>query len=266
MTATRQPAVAGLFYPAREDQLRAAIRDFLEPHPAQEVAANRPKAIIAPHAGLVYSGAIAGSAWRRLVPWRGSFESAVLMGPAHHVPLSGLAVPSVDAFDTPLGAVAVDREAVDSLLELPFVEVSDEAHAPEHCLEVQLPFLIEALDTVEVVPVLVGRAAAETVAAALDQVWDGPERLIVVSSDLSHYQPSPVARELDAATSEAIVNLEAERVRETGACGWRAIGGLLQAARSHGLECTSLDLRNSGDTAGGRNAVVGYGAFMFTER
>jgi AmmeMemoRadiSam system protein B len=260
MNSIRPPAVAGLFYPAERELLAGSIERFIDAaagaHPAQA------QAVIAPHAGYVYSGAIAGHAYAAVAPWRGRARRVVVAGPAHRVYVSGIAVPSVQAFATPLGRVALDRVALERLAQLPWVETSDAAHAQEHCIEVQLPFLQRLLGDFELVPMVVGDASPAQVAQALEAVWDDPHTLMVVSSDLSHYLPWSAARVRDAATAGTIVRLEAT-LDPHDACGAAPINGLLRVARERGLGARVLDLRNSGDTAGDRERVVGYGAFEF---
>lgn len=269
MNAIRQPAVAGSFYPKDAQALRDMLTRFLTAvGPSATVPKPSPKglikAIIVPHAGYIYSGPVAASAYARLAEARNTIRRVVLLGPAHWVPLHGLAVSSAEAFVTPLGRVAVDRAAITALLALPQVRISDEAHAPEHSLEVQLPFLQVVLDDFSLVPLVVGQATPVEVEEVLNTVWDGPETLIVVSSDLSHYYDYATAKRLDRAASGAIQALRSEDLSVEQACGRHAIQGLLLAARAHGLDVTTLDLRNSGDTAGPRDEVVGYGAYVFT--
>ncbi|MBE2258753.1 MAG: AmmeMemoRadiSam system protein B, partial [Rhodobacteraceae bacterium] len=230
---------------------------------APPAAGFRPKAIIAPHAGYVYSGPIAASVYAPLHALRESIRRVVLLGPTHRVAVNGLAAPAVSAFATPLGVVAVDRAAIAAIAPLPQVVVSDAAHALEHSLEVQLPFLQAVLEQFALVPLAVGRASAEQVAEVLDRLWGGDETLIVISSDLSHYLPYPVARATDSETARQIVALE-PRLDHQQACGATPVNGLLLAARRHGLKAQLIDLRNSGDTAGDRSRVVGYGAFAFS--
>jgi AmmeMemoRadiSam system protein B/AmmeMemoRadiSam system protein A len=259
---TRPAAVAGSFYPSAATLLRAEVRSYLRS--AEEWNASmRPKAVIVPHAGYVYSGPIAASAYAALANLR-DIRRVVLLGPAHRVPVRGLALPDVDAFETPLGAVPIDADAVHCLLALPQVVVRAGAHANEHCLEVQLPFLQETLGNFTLVPLVVGDASAGEVAEVLDTVWGGPETLIVISSDLSHYLPYDVARRTDASTARAIAVLD-PTLDQAHACGATPVNGLLAAARKHGLRAELLDLRNSGDTAGDRAHVVGYGAWAFIE-
>lgn len=259
----RQAAVAGRFYPRDPEELRRLITGFLASVPPSTEPA--PKALIAPHAGYVYSGPIAASAYAQLSPAREVIKRIVLLGPSHFVALEGLAASSAEAFATPLGEVPVDTAAVSSLRALPQVRVLDEAHAQEHALEVHLPFLQVVLGSFSVVPLVVGDASPGQVSEVLDALWGGAETRLVVSSDLSHYLDYPAARQLDGATADAIEALAAERIGESQACGRMPIRGLLQAARARGLRARTIDLRNSGDTAGPRDQVVGYGAFAFDE-
>ncbi len=258
----RPPAVAGTFYPARPDALLEAIRaSFADARPPALDGGAAPKALVVPHAGYVYSGPVAASAYLRLGPGRDVIRRIVLLGPSHRFPLDGLAVPSSDAFRTPLGLVSVADEARRAVLAVPHVTVTDAAHAAEHSLEVQLPFLQVVLDSFEVLPLAVGRGPAEDVAEVLDAVWGGPETVIVASTDLSHYRPYDEARELDQRTATAIAAADLESVGDRAACGAHALRGLLAAARARHLTVEQLDLRSSGDTAGDRDRVVGYGAF-----
>ena len=264
--AERAPAVSGAFYPDDAAALAAMVDSFLaaaKTTVAAGEASPHPKAIIAPHARYVYSGAVAGSAYAPLVVARDRIKRVVLIGPAHRVAVFGIAVPSVAAFRTPLGPVALDRAAIEGLLRLGCVTTFDEAHGPEHSLEVHLPFLQRLLADFALVPLLAGAAGAAEVARVLDAVWGGPETLIVVSSDLSHYHDYETARRLDAATMEAIAALDGAAIAEQGACGRVPIRGLLAAAKRRDLRPRVVDVRNSGDTAGPRDRVVGYGAVLF---
>jgi AmmeMemoRadiSam system protein B len=254
--SVREAAVAGLFYPADPVELRAAVRGYLG-----DGGGPPPKALIVPHAGYVYSGPIAGSGYRL---WEGARGTrVVLLGPAHRYPLAGLAAHGAEAFATPLGRVPVDQRAVERLLRLPQVKRLDAAHRGEHSLEVHIPFLQTVFEDFKLVPLVVGDAAPAEVAEALELVWDGPETFVVVSSDLSHYHDYDTAKRLDRRTADAIERLRASEVVPEAACGCRAIGGLLEVAKARGLRVTTLDLRSSGDTAGPREEVVGYGAFAF---
>ncbi|VAX01043.1 COG1355, Predicted dioxygenase [hydrothermal vent metagenome] len=264
MPRIRPPAVTDMFYPADAQELQGMIKHYLlEAAEDTTKAANAPKAVIVPHAGYVYSGSVAASAYARLLPARQKVRRVVLLGPSHRVPLLGLASSSAEAFSTPLGTIPLDREAIDAIEQLPQVHRLDEPHAREHSLEVQLPFLQSVLDDFTLVPLVVGDASPDEVAEVLEQLWDGPETLIVISSDLSHYHDYDTAEALDRATSNAIEQLQAERIHGENACGSRAVNGLLYFARRHGLHGKTIDLRNSGDTAGSRDRVVGYGAYVF---
>ncbi len=260
MTSVRYPAVAGMFYPDDPVSLDEMVRAYLD---ASTTEGPVPKAIIAPHAGYVYSGPVAASAYRLLKPAKGVIKRVVLLGPAHRVPFQGLAVPSVDFFVTPLGSVAIDKQAIEKIADFPWVTISDTPHEPEHSLEVHLPFLQEVLENFRVVPIVVGDATPEEVAAVLERLWGGPETLIVISSDLSHYFDYTTARKMDTATSQAIESLDPNALTFESACGRIPVAGLLLAAKKHGLNAETVDLRNSGDTAGPKDQVVGYGAYVF---
>jgi AmmeMemoRadiSam system protein B len=263
----RPAAVAGTFYPADPGDLTAEVERFLA---AGRECLSRsqyggiPKAIIVPHAGYMYSGAIAGTAYAAVRERCAGVERVVLLGPAHRVRVDGLAASAADAFATPLGEVPLDRVAVHDSLRHSQVHLFDGAHAAEHSLETQLPFLQCTLARFELIPFAVGAATHAEVAEVLDDIWGGPETLVVVSSDLSHYYDSVTAGRLDSDTADAIATLHAERLGPESACGRIPIGGLLIAAQRRGLHATLLDLRNSGDTAGPRDVVVGYGGFAFT--
>jgi len=268
MTSIRQPAVAGTLYPGSSEQLSADVADYLAAAAAEaamEEAAPVPKAIIVPHAGYVYSGATAARAYARLKPATSTIKRVILLGPCHRVPLSGLALSSAEAYATPLGTIAIDTEAADDIADLAQVQVFDEAHAEEHSLEVQLPFLQAVLDDFKLLPLVVGDASPDAVAQVLDRLWGGPETLIVISSDLSHFLDYDSARALDARTSMAIENLAPEAIGNDQACGRNPVKGLLALARRRALKVETLDLCNSGDTAGSKDRVVGYGAWGFFE-
>jgi AmmeMemoRadiSam system protein B len=256
----RNPAVAGIFYPDDARELQRQVQVYLR---EAVTTPHRPKAIIVPHAGYVYSGSVAATAYASLLPHRDRVERVVLLGPSHRVPLDGMAVSSADFFATPLGNIPVDQEAVRQLLALPRVRVMDAAHLLEHSLEVQLPFLQEILAHFRLVPIVVGESRPDEVAEVLDRLWGGVETLLVISSDLSHYQDYETARRLDRATSDAIEALAPQHIHYDDACGRNPVNGLLLAARQRGLRASTLDLRNSGDTAGPRDRVVGYGAYVF---
>lgn len=259
--AIRPAAVAGFFYPSDAGELRRSVEAQLAAVPAPRTAA--PKALVVPHAGYVYSGPVAATAYAALSSARERIERVVLLGPSHRVAFDGLAVPDAEAFETPLGRVPVDAEGVARALELPQVQRLGAAHAREHSLEVQLPFLQLVLPRFSLVPLVVGDASSAEVEEVIGALWGGDETLIVVSSDLSHYLPYEEARRLDRITTQAIEGLAAEEIGPDQACGRLPIQGLLLAARRRGLRAQTLDLRTSGDTAGSRDAVVGYGAYAF---
>ncbi len=263
MSFIRSPAVAGMFYPANPSDLARDVRSLLEAAP--KASAGRPKAIIAPHAGYVYSGPIAANVYARLLPARDDISRVVLVGPSHRVAFRGIAASSAQAFETPLGRIPIDRDSVNSLIGLPEVGIFDAAHAEEHSLEVHLPFLQAIFSRFSLVPLVVGDASAVAVGAVLDALWGGPETLIVISSDLSHYLAYDAARSIDQATRGAIERLEPDAIGFDQACGRLPIAGLLTVARRRGLSVETVDVRNSGDTAGPRDQVVGYGAWCFSE-
>jgi AmmeMemoRadiSam system protein B/AmmeMemoRadiSam system protein A len=265
MTAIRPTAVAGSFYPADADALRAQVDLFLGQARARGADGPVPKAIIAPHAGYIYSGPVAASAYARLAPAAGTITRVVLLGPSHRVPFRGLAIGTADVWSSPLGPVAIDRAAVDGLRRLPGVAELDIAHAAEHSLEVHVPFLQAVLGEFKLVPVVVGDATAEEVAGVLDALWGGPETLFVISTDLSHYLGYSECQRVDAATVHAIEHLDPTGLSRDSACGRVPVGGLLVAAKRRGLDIATLDVRNSGDTAGPRDRVVGYGAWALFE-
>jgi AmmeMemoRadiSam system protein B len=256
--------VAGQFYPDDPAELRDMVEGFLREAKVEQPLAT-PKAIIAPHAGYIYSGPIAASAYARLGAARDTVKRVVLLGPSHRVPFRGLAASSAEAFATPLGPVPVDAEGVRELLSLSQVAVLDQAHAYEHSLEVHLPFLQVVLADFKIVPLVVGDASDEEVAEVIEALWGGDETRFVISSDLSHYLDYTTAQKLDQATARAIESLKPQNVGVEQACGRIPVRGLLHAARRHGLRVRTADLRNSGDTAGPRHQVVGYGAWTFEE-
>jgi len=262
MSTVRQPAVAGMFYPADPQQLARDVRQLLAGARPHDLV---PKALIAPHAGYIYSGAVAATAYATLIPIATHIRRVVLLGPTHRVAVRGLALPGVDAFDMPLGRIELDAEAARAIAGLPQVTVSAQAHAQEHSLEVHLPFLQSVLPDFKLLPLAVGMATAEEVAEVLDRVWGGPETLIVISSDLSHYHSYAEAQRIDRETARQILGLQ-PLANHDQACGATPVNGLLLCARRRGLKVRQLDLRNSGDTAGDRTRVVGYGAFALTER
>jgi len=253
-----------MFYPGDARSLASEVDDLLG---SVEHAAPRlgyPKALIVPHAGYIYSGGVAARAYDELAAARGSVRRVVLLGPTHRVAVRGLAAPSVEAFATPLGAVRIDREAIASVRELPQVVINDAAHALEHSLEVQLPFLQAVLGDFALVPFAVGSAGVEQVAEVLERLWGGPETLIVISTDLSHYHSYQQARAIDGATIERIARFATDIDHEE-ACGATPLNGLLSFSKQKNLSLKLLATCNSGDTAGGKDRVVGYSSFGLYE-
>ena len=261
MSTIRPAAVAGMFYPDNPVELKHVVADLLA-RAKRDAASPVPKALIVPHAGYIYSGPVAASAYVRLERLRGRIRRVVLLGPTHRVYVQGLALPEAERFATPLGEVQLDRAGMQAVAGLPQVIKSAAAHRMEHSLEVQLPFLQQVLGDFQLLPLAVGEAGAAEVADVLETVWGGDETLIVISSDLSHFLPDPAARKVDGATVDAILALNSHLSHEQ-ACGATPINGLLLAARRHGLHPVVLDVRNSSDTAGDPDRVVGYAAFAF---
>lgn len=270
MHTIRPAAVAGSFYSGNSQTLADTIHTLLanvsntqfQAEPTKHAAP--PKAIVVPHAGYIYSGQTAALAYSWLAKWRNSIKRVILLGPVHRVPVNGLALPEVDAFTTPLGEVKLDKAAIASISGMRQVVISYPAHAQEHSLEVQLPFLQTVLDDFKLVPLAVGDATATEVAEVLDTLWGGPETIIVVSSDLSHFLPYAAAKEVDKSTVKTILNMQ-ETLTHHQACGSTPVNGLILSAKKHQLRPVLLDLCNSGDTAGDKNHVVGYASFAFTE-
>lgn len=260
MTQVKRPAVAGMFYPADPQELRALLQGlFAGVHPD---SGERPLALVAPHAGYQYSGPIAAAAYATLAPWTEQIKRVVVLAPSHRVPFSGIATSSADDFETPLGLIPVDRDAVAAVERLPGVQRLDQAFAQEHALEVQLPFLQTALETFALVPLIVGESNAEQVGAVIEQLWQA-DTLIVVSSDLSHYLDYQSCQQKDRLTTQAIEHLDPGSIGPYDACGYQPLNGLLRIARQQGWHVMTVDLRNSGDTSGDKSRVVGYGAYVF---
>ncbi len=256
--STRPAAVAGYFYQADTTQLQQQVDQLLDAETAP--AADLPRALIVPHAGYIYSGSTAAHAYRRLLVDPDRIKRVLLIGPAHRVYLKGIAIPSVDRFSTPLGEIPLDRTALDQIARLPAVQISDEAHREEHCLEVQLPFLQSVLNEFTLIPVVVGAVGAVPVAAVIDALAADPHTLVVISSDLSHFLSYREAQRIDAATCEHILD-KSTSLNGEQACGARAINGLMATSEAASLEISLLHACNSGDTAGATNRVVGYAAF-----
>ncbi|MDD2737431.1 MAG: AmmeMemoRadiSam system protein B [Methylomonas lenta] len=255
----RAPAVSGSFYPANPVTLQHMLSDFLE---QADSHTRPPKAIIVPHAGYIYSGPIAASAYARLKSVRDSISRVVLIGPSHRVAFQGLAVSNADTFTTPLGSIPIDKAAIQQLQNLPFVGYLEQAHALEHSLEVHLPFLQQSLTDFKLVPIVAGNASPDQVSQVIDTLWGGDETLIVISSDLSHYHDYLTAQRLDRQTSDLIEQLNYQNLSSEAACGKVPVSGLLKSLQEKSLSIKTIDLRNSGDTAGDKTRVVGYGAYV----
>ncbi len=256
----RYPVVAGSFYPADPHQLQNQIENFLKEVPPASAPA--PKAIIAPHAGYIYSGPIAASVYHRLAAIHDQITRVVLIGPSHRWAFRGLGLSRAERFATPLGEIPLDLETVATLAKLPFVDYVEQAHSHEHSLEVHLPFLQHTLKQFSLIPIVAGDASAAEVSEVLELLWGGPETLIVISSDLSHFHPYEVAKRLDQTTSAKIERLQYEQLDYESACGRIPISGLLALARKKFWQVATIDVRNSGDTAGDKQRVVGYGAYV----
>ena len=263
MLAIRHSAVAGTFYPGSRQILEKDLRQLLE-DANHNINLIPPKAIIVPHAGYIYSGPTAAKAYAQLAPLRGLIRRVVLLGPVHRVPIHGLALPDVTAFETPLGTVQLDQEAITLIRDMPQVKINSAAHTLEHALEVQLPFLQAVLGDFKLIPLAVGDATPTEVALVLDKLWGGEETLIVISSDLSHFLPYYVAQSVDQETVQSILDFRGP-ITHDQACGGTPINGLMLSAERHHLRPQLLDYRNSGDTAGDKTRVVGYASFAYTE-
>src|SRR3954471_14082388 len=263
MASIRNAAVAGTFYPGDARRLLSEVDDLLggvEPAPRLGF----PKALVVPHAGYIYSGPVAAHAYDELAPARGTVKRVVLLGPVHRVPVRGLAIPTDTAFATPLGQVPIDTAALALVRDLPQVVASDRAHLHEHALEVQLPFLQRQLGEFALAPFAVGDASVAQVAEVIERLWGGPETLIAISTDLSHYHPYARAREVDGATLARIAAFATDIDHEE-ACGATPLNGFLDLARRRSLTIKLLSACNSGDTAGGKGQVVGYSSFALHE-
>ncbi len=259
---TRPAAVAGMFYPAEEQRLQDQIRTYL--HQVLSWPGRRPKALIVPHAGYIYSGPVAAAGYECLRNQR--YSRIVLLGPAHTLAVRGIVFPEAEVFQTPLGSIHLDHAAMLAVVQKQaWTQRLDAAHMEEHCLEVQLPFLQTLLPPFQLIPAVVGHAEPVQVQQTLEYLWGDSGTLIVISTDLSHYHSYRTACRLDAGTADAIEACTPERLDPESACGRHALAGLLLAARRRKMTVVRRDLRNSGDTAGDHDRVVGYGAWVLTE-
>lgn len=266
MANIRHAAVAGLFYSDNSGELLHHIDSLLTEEPGTQPAPKPPKAIIAPHAGYIYSGSTAAKAYRLLSPFGDNYRHVVLLGPSHRVGFSGIATCTADYYETPLGTVPLDKALTEKALQCPGVVAMDQAHLQEHSLEVHLPFLQRVIPDFQLTPLVVGDIEAETTAELINHLWGGPDTLFVISSDLSHFLDYDTANTLDHATCKAIESFDGNAISFDQACGRNPIKGLLKATQSHPLSIKTLGLCNSGDTAGDKSRVVGYGAWAFWEK
>lgn len=267
-TNIRTAAVAGSFYPADTNELSTSVQAYLD-NIDTEKTPHRPVAIIVPHAGYIYSGPIAASGYAQLLPYAEQITRVVLLGPSHRVPLLGIASSSYDYFQTPLGDIPLDREGISKLSHLSFVQENDAAHQQEHSLEVQLPFLQKILPDFKLLPLVIGQIDDQQVSEVIEALWNESEAdhntLFLISSDLSHFLNYEQAKQCDLAVCQAIEEFKPQAINYEQACGRSAIAGILLSAKKHHLEVKTLDLRNSGDTAGSRDRVVGYGCWVFVK-
>jgi MEMO1 family protein len=264
MSNIRVPAVAGQFYADDPSVLESDVRRYVDTA-AAPATATAPKILIVPHAGYVYSGAVAGAAYAAVKQNAATIKKVILFGPSHRVAFHGLAAPLAEFFETPLGAIPIDQDALSVLKDLPQLSQRDDAHAEEHSLEVQLPFLQALLGPFDLTPIVVGDATGPDVAAVIERLWGGAETLIVISTDLSHYLNDQDARKLDDATASAIESIQPDLIGRDQACGRIPVTGALLCARARNMRVERYSLCNSGDTAGGKDRVVGYGAWGLFE-
>ena len=260
MDIIRQPAVANMFYPGDASELGDMVEGFLSK--ITPALPTPPKAIIAPHAGYIYSGPIAASVYAELTKSAHTIKRVVILGPSHRVAFYGLAVSDADYFHTPLGDIPLDKKTIQDLISQNIVTLFNQAHQFEHSLEVHLPFLQKIYDNnISIVPIVVGDATTQEVSRCIEAIWGDAETLIVISSDLSHYHPYNEAKQLDKDTCTAIEEYNIDAIHSENACGYIPIRGLLHFAKKRNLKVKTLDCRNSGDTAGSKDQVVGYGAY-----
>jgi hypothetical protein len=262
----RRPAVAGTFYPKNPDELKATVRHYLnEADKYFELAQRAPKAIIAPHAGYKYSGLTAAAVYNRLYPARKIIKRIIILGPCHRVAINGVALPSAKIFQTPIGDISVDTKTTDSIRNLDYVNIFNPTHIDDHSIETHLPFLQTVIKEFKIVPLIIGEVSADKIAGLLEILWGGPETLILISSDLSHYLEYTQAKITDNQTCKVIEQMNYKALEKNQACGRHSINGLLMLAKRKGLSVTTADIRNSGDTAGRKDSVVGYGSWYFEE-
>ncbi len=260
LNTTRPAVVAGMFYPSDAAALEAQVKYYLDEAKTDLIS---PKAMIVPHAGYIYSGQVAARAYATLLNQKQPISRVVIIGPSHRVAFKGIAMSTMNAFATPLGLIPLAKNTSTTLAHLAGVIADESPHAQEHCLEVQLPFLQLVLGQFKLLPLVIGRSSADQVAAVIELLWDDPETLFVISSDLSHFHDYKNASIRDQTTTTYIEALNGEKLTPENACGYLPVQGLLQVAKKKKLKERTLDVRNSGDTAGSKDRVVGYGAYVF---
>jgi len=268
MSVIRPAAVAGSFYPATAQELGTTLQKLLHKAASNldtDTLSNVPKAIVVPHAGYVYSGPMAARAYARLRPAKDIIKRVILLGPCHRVAVKGLALSSAKAFATPLGNIELDQDAIDQIKNLPQVSVFDQTHREEHSLEVHLPFLQIMLGKFKLIPLVVGDCDPQDIVQVIDTLWGGAETLIVISTDLSHFLDYDQAVEIDTRTCKAIEAMDINSIEGNQACGRVPLKGFLKSAKKRGMSVETLGLNNSGDTAGTKDRVVGYGSWAFHE-
>ncbi|MBF0264227.1 MAG: AmmeMemoRadiSam system protein B [Gammaproteobacteria bacterium] len=261
MKTCRPAAVAGTFYPDNVSTLEQMINDFLHQVEPENISANKPIAIIVPHAGYIYSGLTAAYAYQLLSAHKQQIKRVILLGPSHHVAFNGMAAPEVNTFVTPLGEIALDTDEITALHQQNRVLKSDQAHVKEHSLEVQLPFLQTVLNDFTLVPIVVGQTPYHVSSQLIDRYINNPNDLLVISTDLSHFLNYQQAQEKDQRTADLIMNKKFTQLDHYDACGVMPLTGMLHSCENHSLDINQLDCRNSGDTAGDKQRVVGYGSW-----
>ncbi len=251
--------VAGLFYPSEPEELKSMLETFV--NTAKSVN-NLTRAVIAPHAGYVYSGPIAGSAYKALYSSKENIKNVIILSPSHNCSFDGVATHSAQAFSTPLGDIEVNQELKEKIASLPFIKELDEAFIREHALEVHLPFIQYVLPHAKILPLVVGQTYPEEIQMLIETLWNDPSNAFVISTDLSHFLSYMQAQKLDSLTAKQFERKLFQEIHHEQCCGYFPVRGMLKFAKEHGLKISTLDLRNSADTAGDKGRVVGYGSFM----
>jgi len=261
---SRQASVAGSFYPKNPAQLKKTLTNLFNANEDLNIDFQTPvKAIIAPHAGYIYSGPIAAKAYSLVSTCIKGKNKITIIGPSHFVPFNGIALSTAEFFETPLGKIKVDHHAYELINRIPEVIYLDEAHAREHSIEVHLPFIQYLKKDVRIIPLAVGQTSYQKVAKVLEKFCEEKDNLIIISSDLSHYHAYGYAQKYDLQTALKIENYKCSQLGPNEACGYLAIAGLLKMAKDRKYKIKRIDLCNSGDTSGSKDTVVGYGSWFF---